>query len=163
MFFFSKVLDPVVALIFIAMLDVFLFLLIGAWTVGGGEIMMTGLIAQGIAGESLTGIAYWNRVFVPDPGNWKIYSSLGMLLGAVIGAAVSGEFELRFPRHRSEWILTALGGLFMGVGIQLAFVCNVGAFFGLVPQINLGGYLAIGGILIGAWVGSLIYKKTLGL
>jgi hypothetical protein len=51
----------------------------------------------------------------------------------------------------------------MGVGIQLAYVCNVGAFFGLVPQMNLGGYLAIGGILIGAWVGSLIYKKTLGL
>ena len=86
-----------------------------------------------------------------------------MLLGAVIGAAASGEFELRFPRRRSEWILTTLGGLFMGVGIQLAFVCNVGAFFGLVPQMNLGGYLAIGGILFGAWVGSLIYKKTLGL
>ena len=46
MVFFSKVLDPVVALILIATLDVFLFLLIVAWTVGGGEIMMTGLILK---------------------------------------------------------------------------------------------------------------------
>jgi hypothetical protein len=28
-------------------------------------------------------------------------------------------------------------------------------------EMNLGGYLAISGILAGAWVGSLIYKKIL--
>ena len=43
--FFRKTLDPVIALGAIAVLDIFLFLLVGAWTVGGGETMMTGLIA----------------------------------------------------------------------------------------------------------------------
>ena len=49
----------------------------------------------------------------------------------------------------------------MGIGIRFAFVCNVSTFFGLTPQLNLGGYLAISGIIAGAWVGSLIYKKIL--
>ena len=61
----------------------------------------------------------------------------------------------------SEWLMITIGGLLMGVGIRLAFVCNVSAFFGLTPELNLGGYLSVSGILAGAWVGSLIYKRLL--
>ena len=77
------------------------------------------------------------------------------------GAVASGEFYLRIPRRLSEWVLITIGGLLMGVGIRLAFVCNVSTFFGLTPEMNMGGYLAISGILAGAWVGSLIFKKLL--
>ena len=161
--FFKKTLDPTIALATIALFDVFLFLLIGAWTVGGGETMMTGLIAEVFMGDALHAIPFWQLVFVPDGGYWKIYISLGMLFGAVIGAVASKEFFIRFPRRLSEWVLITIGGLLMGVGIRLAFVCNVSTFFGLTPELNLGGYLAISGIIAGAWVGSLIYKKTLGM
>ena len=161
--FFKKTLDPTIALATIALFDVFLFLLIGAWTVGGGETMMTGLIAEVLMGDALHAIPFWQLVFVPDGGYWKIYISLGMLFGAVVGAVASKEFFIRFPRRLSEWVLITIGGLLMGVGIRLAFVCNVSTFFGLTPELNLGGYLAISGIIAGAWVGSLIYKKTLGM
>ena len=161
--FFKKTLDPTIALATIALFDVFLFLLIGAWTVGGGETMMTGLIAEVFMGDALHAIPFWQLVFVPDGGYWKIYISLGMLFGAVVGAVASKEFFIRFPRRLSEWVLITIGGLLMGVGIRLAFVCNVSTFFGLTPELNLGGYLAIPGIIAGAWVGSLIYKKTLGM
>lgn len=161
--FFKKTLDPTIALATIALFDVFLFLLVGAWTVGGGETMMTGLIAELFMGDALHAIPFWQLVFVPDGGYWKIYISLGMLFGAVVGALASKEFFIRFPRRVSEWVLITIGGLLMGVGIRLAFVCNVSTFFGLTPELNLGGYLAITGIIAGAWVGSLIYKKTLGM
>jgi len=161
--FFNKTLDPTIALATIALFDVFLFLLIGAWTVGGGETMMTGLIAEVFMGDALHAIPFWQLVFVPDGGYWKIYISFGMLFGAVVGAVASKEFFIRFPRRLSEWVLITIGGLLMGVGIRLAFVCNVSTFFGLTPELNLGGYLAISGIIAGAWVGSLIYKKTLGM
>ena len=161
--FFKKTLDPTIALATIALFDVFLFLLVGAWTVGGGETMMTGLIAELFMGDALHAIPFWQLVFVPDGGYWKIYISLGMLFGAVVGAVASKEFFIRFPRRLSEWVLITIGGLLMGVGIRLAFVCNVSTFFGLTPELNLGGYLAISGIIAGAWVGSLIYKKTLGM
>ncbi len=159
--FFKKTLDPVLALSMIAVLDIFLFLLVGAWTVGGGETMITGLVAELFLGDKLSRIPFWNLVFVPDAGYWKIYISLGMFSGAILGAVLSKEFYLRFPRRLSEWAMITVGGLLMGIGIRLAFVCNVSTFFGLTPQMNLGGYLAVSGILAGAWVGSWIYKQVL--
>ena len=159
--FFKKTLDPVIALIAIAVLDIFFFLIVGAWTVGGGETMMTGLIAKAFMGDALDRLPFWQLVFVPTFGYWKIYISLGMLFGAFVGAILSKEFYVRFPRRLSEWVMITIGGLLMGIGIRLAFVCNVSTFFGLTPEMNLGGYLAISGILAGAWVGSFIYKKVL--
>ena len=161
--FFRKTLDPTIALAAIALFDIFLFLLVGAWTVGGGETMMTGLIAQFFMGDAIRNIPFWQLVFQPDAGYWKIYISLGMLFGAVVGAVCSREFFIRFPRRLSEWVMITIGGLLMGIGIRLAFVCNVSTFFGLTPELNLGGYLAISGIVAGAWVGSLIYKTSLNM
>jgi len=91
---------------------------------------------------------------------------IGMVLAgactvSIVSAVLSKEFYLRFPRRLGEWVMITIGGLLMGFGIRLAFVCNVSTFFGLTPQMNLGGYLAISGILAGAWVGSWIYKKVL--
>ena len=72
--FFKKTLDPVIALSAIAILDIFLFLVVGAWTVGGGETMMTGLAAQLVMGEEALGrIPFWSLVFEPDASYWKIY------------------------------------------------------------------------------------------
>ena len=159
--FFKKTLDPVIALVAIAVLDIFLFVIVGAWTVGGGETMMTGLIAQGFMGDDLKRLPFWNLVFEPDPTYWKIYISLGMLFGAFVSAVLAKEFYIRFPRRVSEWVLITIGGLLMGIGIRLAFVCNVSTFFGMGPEMNMGGYLAISGIIAGAWVGSMIYKKIL--
>jgi len=159
--FFKKTLDPVVALSAIAFLDIFLFLIVGGWTVGGGETMMTGLAAQAVMGDSLDRIPFWTLVFPPDASYWKIYISLGMLFGGIVGAVASKEFYIRYPRRMTEWIMITVGGLLMGFGIRFAFVCNVSTFFGLTPEMNLGGYLAISGILAGAWVGSQIYKKVL--
>ncbi len=159
--FFRKTLDPIIALSAIAVLDIFMFLLMGAWTVGGGETMMTGLMAQAVLGDELDRIPFWSVVFPPHADYWKIYISLGMLFGAFVGAVASKEFYWRVPRHLSEWVLITIGGLLMGFGIRLAYICNVSTFFGLMPEMNLGGYLAMSGIIAGAWVGSLIYKKLL--
>ena len=87
--FFRKSLDPVIALSAIAILDVFLFLQVGAWTVGGGETMMTGLIAEFFIGDAIGQIPFWQLVFQPDASYWKIYISLGMLFGAIVGAVLA--------------------------------------------------------------------------
>jgi len=159
--FFNKTLDPVIALAAIAVLDIFMFVSIGAWTVGGGETMLTGLAAQAIIGDELQRLPFWQLVFKPDPAYWKIYISLGMLFGGFVGAIASKEFRWRAPRRMTDWVLITIGGLLMGIGIRMAFVCNVSTFFGLTPEMNLGGYLSITGIVAGAWVGSMIFKRIL--
>lgn len=158
---FKKTIDPVTALILIGIANVFMFLVVGAWTVGGGETMMTGLMAQAVLGEQLNRVPFWELVFQPFIGDWRMYLSLGMLSGAFVAAVLSKEFYLRLPRSLSEWVMITVGGLLMGIGIRLAFVCNVSTFFGLSNQMNLGGYLAISGIIAGCYVGSLIYKRIL--
>ena len=147
--FFRKTLDPIIALAAIAVLDIFLFLVVGAWTVGGGETMMTGLLAQAVLGDDLQRIPFWNIVFPPHADYWKIYISLGMFFGAFVGAVLSKEFYWRLPRRASEWLMITIGGLLMGIGIRMAYICNVSTFFGLLPEMNLGGYLAISGYLRG--------------
>jgi hypothetical protein len=159
---FQRTLDPIVALSIIALLDVFLFLIVGAWTVGGGETMIAGLVGQYVlGGHTLSRIPFWALVFKPTWAYWKIYISLGMGFGAFVGAVLSREFYWRVPRHLSEWVMITIGGLLMGIGIRLSFVCNVSTFFGLTPEMNLGGYLAVSGIVAGAWAGTWIYKKVM--
>lgn len=161
---FSKTLNPVIAMMIIAIADGFLFIIVGAWTVGGGETAMTGFMAKGIFGDTVTHwFPYWGKVFPLEPLYWKMYISFGMVFGAFVGALVSGEFYMRLPRHLSEWTMITIGGLLMGIGIRLAFICNVSTFFCVTTQMNLAGYLAVSGILAGAWVGTQIYKKSLGM
>lgn len=161
---FSKTLNPVIALMIIAVADGFLFIIVGAWTVGGGETAMTGFLGKAIFGNAiLHRFPYWGKVFPLDPLYWKIYISFGMLFGAFVGALLSGEFYLRLPRHLGEWTMITIGGLLMGIGIRLAFICNISTFFAVTTEMNLAGYLAVSGILAGAWVGTQIYKKALGV
>ena len=84
-------------------------------------------------------------------------SHLGMLFGAVVGAVASKEFFIRFPQRLSEWVLITIGGLLMGVGIRLASYAT-SRRFSAHARANLGGYLAISGIIASAWVGSLSTK-----
>jgi len=158
---FKRSMDPVMAMVIVGILDIFLFLVVGAWTVGGGETMLTGLAAKAVMGDQINRIPFWAYVFKPTFHYWKMYISLGMLFGAFVGAVLSKEFYWRVPRRLDEWVMITIGGLLMGIGIRLAFICNVSTFFAITPQLNLGGYLAVSGIVVGAWVGSLIYKKAL--
>ena len=160
--FFKKSLDPIVALAIIAVFDIFLFQIVGAWTVGGGETMIAGLFVKALVGaKEMNRIPFWRMVFKPTWAYWKIYISLGMGFGALVSAILSKEFYWRVPKHLSEWVMITIGGLLMGVGIRLSFVCNVSTFLGLTPEMNLGGYLAVSGLVIGAWVGTWVYKKIL--
>jgi len=159
----TKPIDPTYAMIIIAIANGFFFAIVEAWTVGGGEGAMTGLLAQALIGPTLAEkLPFWSgRTVYVNPLYWKIFISLGMCFGAFVGAVLSKEFFIRIPRKMSEWVLITVGGLLMGLGIRFAFVCNVSTFFGATPQLALAGYFAIIGILAGAWVGSMIYQKVM--
>jgi hypothetical protein len=73
--FFRKTLDPIIALAAIAVLDIFMFLLMGAWTVGGGETMMTGLMAQAVLGDELIASPSGTSFSRPTPTTGKSTSA----------------------------------------------------------------------------------------
>ncbi len=162
---FREPISPLVAMSIIGVLVGFFYLVMEPWTVGGGETEIAGLLAYGVAGKHLlAALPFWNgQVFYLDPTYWKMWISIGLFAGALFGAVAGGDFKLRLPGSRSEWALGAIGGLLMGIGIRLSFICNVSTFFGTATGLSLAGYLAIIGILAGGYVGSKIYARILGL
>lgn len=68
-------------------------------------------------------------------------SNVGIILGALIGSALSGKIS-KFSSVNKKLILAAvIGGLFMGYGARLAFGCNIGALFGGIASGSLHGWV----------------------
>lgn len=162
---FREPISPLVALTVIGVLVGFFYLVMEPWTVGGGETEIAGLLAYAVTGKHLLkALPFWNgQVFFIDPRYWKMWISLGLFAGALFGAVMGRDFKVRLPGSRSEWVLGAVGGLLMGFGIRLSFICNVSTFFGTVTGLSLAGYLAVIGILAGGYLGSKIYARLLGI
>lgn len=162
---FREPISPLIAMAIIGVLVGFFYLIMEPWTVGGGETEISGMLAFLVAGKHLLkALPFWNgQVFYIDPLYWKVWISLGLFAGALFGAVLGGDFKLRLPSSRSEWVLGAVGGLLMGIGIRFSFICNVSTFFGTVTGLSLAGYLAVIGILAGGYVGTKIYARLLGV
>jgi len=162
---FRQPIPPMYAMVVIGLLVGFFYLIMEPWTVGGGETEIAGLLAYaGLGKHLLAALPFWNgQVFYIDPQYWKLWISLGLFAGGLFGALVGRDFKFRVPGSRTEWILGAIGGLLMGFGIRLSYICNVSTFFGTATGLNLAGYLAILGIIVGGYVGAKIYARIVGV
>ena len=82
-------------------------------------------------------------------------SNIGIILGALIGSALSGKIS-KFSSVNKKLIMAAvLGGLFMGYGARLAFGCNIGALFGGIASGSLHGWVWF----LFAFLGSIVGVK----
>lgn len=79
--------------------------------------------------------------------------NMSLILGAVLGAGLTGNFTIRFDPTTSQVFARGLGGLFMGYGALLSFGCNISAFLGGIASLSLHGWLWIVFALLGSWVG----------
>ena len=124
--FFRKTLDPVFALAAIAVLDIFLFLL--ARRLDGGRRRDHDDRADG-PGRPRRRPAAHSLLEHRLPAACRLLEDLHqprhVLRRLRRRGAVSKEFYWRVPRRPSEWLLITIGGLLMGIGIRLAYICNV--------------------------------------
>ena len=82
-------------------------------------------------------------------------SNIGIILGALIGSALSGKIT-KFSSVNKKLVLAAvIGGLFMGYGARLAFGCNIGALFGGIASGSLHGWVWF----LFAFLGSIVGVK----
>lgn len=76
---------------------------------------------------------------------------LGIILGALLAARAAGELAWR--RTRPLRLLQALGGgAMMGLGIPLAFGCNVGGVFSGLPSLSLTAWVYLLALMGGVWL-----------
>ncbi len=83
--------------------------------------------------------------------NWIAAMVLGIVIGAFIGALLSGEFKFRFPKPAMLG-QAFLGGLIMGFGAVTSGGCNVTHILSGIPQLGIGSFVAAISIMLGAWV-----------
>lgn len=97
------------------------------------------------AGIDVASWTYWSgenaaSLEAPLLADTTTVMNLGIILGALLAAAVGGTFVL----HRRIPLKTALaalvGGILMGYGARLAFGCNIGAYFGGIASFSLHGW-----------------------
>lgn len=77
----------------------------------------------------------------------------GVLAGALGMSLAGGDFQLQgfaTPRRMARYII---GGLLMGVGGALAMGCSIGQGLSGMSTLALPSFLAVTGILLGAWLG----------
>lgn len=133
------------------------------WLVTGIGVGIVGIIAFPISAAAgrnyplgiTAGWIQWVKVVIlrveGQAVNWVAAMVLGIVVGALIAALLSGEFKIRFPK----WGMMAqafLGGLIMGFGAVTSGGCNVTHILSGIPQLSIGSFVAAIAIALGAWV-----------
>lgn len=84
----------------------------------------------------------------------------GIILGALIAAMFSGDFNIHWPRRKGAYARVLIGGVLMGYGAGLASGCTISGFFSAVPSLGLNGFLFGAAVLLGALAGMQIIKRV---
>jgi len=110
----------------------------------------SGMIEQIITGKSLNNQPYYQKF--PVVIDWEWMFVIGIIIGSIISALLSGEFQFRFipslwmarfgiaffPR----FITALLGGIVLGIGARWAGGCTSGHGISGTMQLALSSWLA---------------------
>jgi len=140
---FSRPWPVIPSALVIAALNVFLFAFDRPWTASEG------LRNWGDSLLQLFGIIHQADLLPPFLFSGSVLN-LGLFVGALAAALLSGEFGVRLAPV-GELVKGALGGLFMGWGAMLSFGCNIGGFFSALSALSLSGVGMMAGLVIGSF------------
>ena len=81
-----------------------------------------------------------------------IVSVVGVIVGSALVALVTGRFRWEGFAGTEDTANHLVGAVLMGIGGVTAFGCTVGQGLSGVSTLSLGSYLAVAGIVGGAWL-----------
>ena len=85
--------------------------------------------------------------------------NVSFILGTIIAALMAGNFKLKPKFTAKEFVIFALGGLFMGYGARLAHGCNIGALYASLSTLSLNGVVFGVALVLGGITGLKLLKK----
>ncbi len=137
------------------------------WSITWG-LTLWGAKTAAALGWDASGAAFWQGGFQqqalagPVLADETSVMDLGIVLGALIAAALAGRFAPTWRVPLRSLAACVIGGLLMGYGARLAYGCNIGAFFSGVASTSLHGWLWIVAALPGNWIGARL-RPAFGL
>lgn len=114
-----------------------------------------GAKAGSLAGLDMATLMGWPENLIARPLVADITSvmNLGILLGALLAAALAGRFDPLRRVGLRPLLAAVLGGVLLGYGARLGFGCNIGAFVGGIASGSLHGWVWLVAALAGNAVG----------
>ena len=85
--------------------------------------------------------------------------NLGFIVGTIVAALMTGNFKIRPNFTAKEFIIFALGGLFMGYGARIGHGCNIGAFYSALSSLSVSGFVFGTALMLGGITGLKLLKK----
>jgi len=118
-------------------------------------------IWQALGGD-LSTVSYWSTGYPARALNSSVLADVtsimnfGIILGAILAAALAGRFALEHPLKRKRIMTAVVGGLLLGYGARLAYGCNIGALLAGISTGSVHGWLwlvaGFGGSWFGVWL-----------
>ena len=153
-----RYLPPWFAALLLAVLNTFLFIMVGRpWGIGGGETKIVALFENMFISEHVSSNLHF-QAFIPEV-NWFVMMIVGIVIGSFISAKIGNDFKIRMPQERKWLVYTFVGGMLMGLGERIGNGCNVGHILSGVPQFSIGSIVGGVFIVVGAYIGSKIIVR----
>jgi hypothetical protein len=119
-----------------AVLNVAMYLLIRKFWIGGSSFLPL--------------IGKTGKPGAPNAFVFALIVNVGVIAGSMLGAAVSGEFRLRWPRREGLGRML-LGGVLIGTGVTLCPGTCTTAFVTGLPMLSVSSILSAAGIFLGGF------------
>jgi len=111
--------------------------------------------------------AYYGK-FLTDShpiNSWLVFEVIGAIAGAFLSGLLFNRLNLKVEHSpkitsRRRLLFALAGGLFFGIGSQLARGCTSGAALSGMAVMSLGGYITMAAIFGSAFVFAWIFRKN---
>jgi len=155
------------AIILLAILNLATLLIAGhPWTITFAFGLWGTKLWMAIGGD-ISSWTFWQGGYAENALNSSVLADtttlmdFGIILGAMLAAALAGTFAPDSKIDRVGFITAMLGGLMMGYGARLAFGCNIGGLVAGISSGSLHGWLWLVagfiGTLAGIWL-RIVFK-----
>lgn len=127
------------------------------WRITWGFLVWAAHVAQKL-GWQPDQFPFWQSEPAQYALNHSIFAdvssvmNIGLILGAVFGAALAGNFTIHLVLSWQDALVRGVGGFVMGFGALLSFGCNISAFLGGIASLSIHGWLWIVFALLGSWL-----------
>jgi len=125
---------------------------------------LVGSRVAGALGVPVASWAYWagpraGGLHAPLLADATVVMDGGLVLGALLAAALAGTLVLRRPLAWPTAAVALGGGVLMGYGAVLADGCTVGGYLGGIASFSLHGWLWAAMALVGTSLGGRLVTR----
>jgi len=95
---------------------------------------------------------------------WLVYELLGVILGAILSAAIYGRLKFVIGKaphitNKKRLYLALIGGILWGIGTQLGRGCTSGLVLSGIAVNSLSGYIGLAAIFGFGFIFAFIFKR----